>query len=59
MTTNGYVKNNSIGHCKTDTNRRKVSRSASLHNELSERLIFVMNKMKIKLVRNISRISLK
>ena len=31
----------------------------SLHNELSERSIFVMNKMKIKLDGNISRISLK
>jgi len=31
----------------------------SLHNELSERSIFVMNKMKIKLVGNISNISLK
>jgi len=33
--------------------------SASLHKELSEWSIFVMNKMKIKLVGNISRISLK
>ena len=31
----------------------------SLHNELSERSIFVMNKTKIKLDGNISRISLK
>ena len=33
--------------------------SASLHNALSEQSMFVGNKMKIKLVGNICRISLK
>jgi len=51
MTKNDCVKSNSTGYC--------LQISASLHNELSERSIFVMNKMKIKLVGNISRISLK
>jgi len=36
--------------------QRLVFVSASLHNTLSERWIFVGNKMKIKLVGNISRI---